>query len=334
MRINYLDLFSGIGGFPLGLSMAGIEFNNHYFSEIDPYAIKVYRKHFPNAVELGDVTKIDGRTLPGIDLITGGFPCQDISVAGKQKGIDGGIRSGLFYQIIRIARDCHPRIIFLENVSNLLSINGGSDFGTVLRELASIGYDTEWHCVPASHVGAPHRRDRIWIVAYSHNTGDRTPRSKADEQWTQGGKKWEHSQLESCGHDKDVAYPRCKHGERNTEGVETDTPKRADGKLYAESSRKGQDVAATKCQGLERREKTLRPQERRNSDAGHNRENIGGEWRNRQWIVEPNVGRVANGVQYRVDRLKCLGNAVVPQVVAYLTELLVKPLLCQTKEIK
>jgi site-specific DNA-cytosine methylase len=104
MKINYLDLFSGIGGFALGMQMAGIEFENHYFSEIDPYAIKVYKKHYPGAVELGDVTKIDGTKLGRIDIISGGFPCQDISQAGHCEGIEG-LRSGLFSQIVGIERN-------------------------------------------------------------------------------------------------------------------------------------------------------------------------------------------------------------------------------------
>ena len=162
----HIDLFSGIGGFSLGLKMAGFEFEQTYYSDIDKYANMVYAKNFPGAIPLGDVTKIDGNQFAGQDvMITGGFPCQDISQAGKQVGITGK-RSGLYNEIIKIASDCRPRIIFLENVAALLTINGRRDFGYVLSELARIGYDARWEVVSADDVGAPHLRKRIWIVGY------------------------------------------------------------------------------------------------------------------------------------------------------------------------
>ncbi|RKY32663.1 MAG: hypothetical protein DRP74_02165 [Candidatus Omnitrophota bacterium] len=132
MRINYLDLFSGIGGFVLGIQKAGIEFNKHYFSEIDKYAMKIYKQHFPNAIELGNICKINGKALKKIDLITFGFPCQDLSIAGKRKGL-GGSRSGLFFEAIRIIQECKPPIFIFENVKGLLISNEGKGIAETQR---------------------------------------------------------------------------------------------------------------------------------------------------------------------------------------------------------
>lgn len=158
----FLDLFSGIGGFHLGAQWAGLHFDGYYYSEVDPYAIKVYAKRFPDAVWLGDITKIDGHDLPqGEWIIAGGFPCQDISVAGKGAGLEGE-RSGLWYEYARIIGELRPRFAIMENVG-ALAFRG---LDSVLGSLAAIGYDAEWQDIRASDVGAPHRRERIWIVAY------------------------------------------------------------------------------------------------------------------------------------------------------------------------
>jgi len=158
----FLDLFSGIGGFHLGLQWAGLHFDGYYYSEVDPYAIKVYAKRFPDAIGLGDITKIDGRSMPkGEWIIAGGFPCQDISVAGKCAGL-AGARSGLWYEYARLIGELRPIFAIMENVG-ALTFRG---LDAVLGSLAEIGYDAEWQDIRASDVGAPHRRERIWIVAY------------------------------------------------------------------------------------------------------------------------------------------------------------------------
>ena len=163
--MNYMDLFSGIGGFALGLSLAGIEFEEHWFSEIDKNAINIYRKHFPKAKELGDVRTI--RDFSGIkaDIITFGFPCQDLSVAGKRRGLEGD-RSGLFFEAMRIIRELKPQYFIFENVKGLLTNNGGADFVRCLREIADIGiYECEWQLVNTSWV-LPQNRERIYFVGY------------------------------------------------------------------------------------------------------------------------------------------------------------------------
>ena len=171
-KLKVLDLFSGIGGFSLGLERTG-GFETVAFCEIDPFCRKVLAKHWPNVRQYEDVRKLTADTLArdgiGVDVITGGFPCQDISCAGRQAGIGAGTRSGLWSEIFRLASELSPSYVFVENVPNLLSgpsEQPGGWFGRILGDLASLGYDAEWHCVPASYVGAPHIRDRVWIVAH------------------------------------------------------------------------------------------------------------------------------------------------------------------------
>ena len=161
--MRYMDLFSGIGGFALGLKQAGIEFEEHWFSEIDKDAINIYKKHFPNAKELGDVRAI--RDFSGIkaDIITFGFPCQDLSIAGKRRGL-AGARSGLFFEAMRIIRELKPQYFIFENVKGLLTNNRGADFVRCLREIADIGlYECEWQLVNTSWV-LPQNRERVYFV--------------------------------------------------------------------------------------------------------------------------------------------------------------------------
>jgi len=165
MKITYLDLFLGIGGFTLGLLQAGFEFDKHYFSEIDKYATKIYKQHFPEAIELGDVSRIDGTKLGRIDLITFGFPCQDLSIAGKRKGL-GGSRSGLFFEATRLIRQLKPATFIFENVKGLLTSNNGKDFEVVLREIADIGlYECEWQLLNTSWF-LPQNRERIYFIGH------------------------------------------------------------------------------------------------------------------------------------------------------------------------
>ena len=155
-KLRVLSLFAGIGGFYLGLERAGM--TTVAFAETNPYASAVLRKHWPEVPNLGDVTEAH---YPDADVISAGFPCQDISLAGKGAGL-AGQRSGLWREVVRAIRLVRPRFVVLENVAALL--RRGVD--KVLGDLASNGLDAEWDCIPASHVGAPHGRDRWWAVAY------------------------------------------------------------------------------------------------------------------------------------------------------------------------
>ena len=172
MKLRLLDLFSGIGGFSLGLERSGL-CETVAFCEIEDFPRRVLVKHWPKVPIYHDVCKLTADTLAqdgiGVDVICGGFPCQDLSSAGKQAGMGEGTRSGLWSECARLVGDIRPKFAIFENVANLLS--GPSDrrgawFSRVLGDLAAIGYDAEWENIPASAMGAPHRRERVWIVAY------------------------------------------------------------------------------------------------------------------------------------------------------------------------
>ena len=153
------SLFAGIGGFDLGFERAG--FDIKWQVEIDDYASRVLAKHWPHVRRYGDIRECGTRNLDPVDVICGGFPCQDISSAGQKFGI-GGERSGLWSEMVRVVGELRPRYVVMENVSDLLF----RGLGDVLGGLADIGYDAEWDRIPASALGAPHRRRRLWIVAY------------------------------------------------------------------------------------------------------------------------------------------------------------------------
>lgn len=163
-KLRILDLFSGIGGFSLGLERSGY-FETVAFCEIEPFPRCVLAKHWPKVPCYDDVRTLTADRLKAdgisVDAICGGFPCQDISNAGKQAGIDGE-RSGLWSEIVRLTGELRPKIVLVENVAALL----GRGFSRVLGDLAALGYDAEWHCIPASYIGAIHRRDRVWIISY------------------------------------------------------------------------------------------------------------------------------------------------------------------------
>lgn len=160
-----LDLFSGIGGFSLGLERTG-HYETTAFCEIDQYAQKVLQKHWPEVPIYNDVETADFGSIGPVDLVTAGFPCQDISLAGEGAGL-AGERSGLFWHILRTVRLVGRPKLLLENVAALLS----RGMGEVCGALAQVGYDTEWHCIPSSAVGGPTGRDRVWIIADPSGVG-------------------------------------------------------------------------------------------------------------------------------------------------------------------
>jgi DNA (cytosine-5)-methyltransferase 1 len=243
---------------------AGIKVDNHFCSDIESYAIELYKLRFPDSVQLGDITKIDFKKLkkdfPGEWIITGGFPCQDISVAGKGKGLidekGNKTRSGLWFDYKEAIRILRPRFAVIENVRALL--NRG--LATVLSDLAEIGYNAEWQIISAADMDAPHKRERIWIFAYSDSTFSQRKR-------------------ESGGHEKKNAGVGSYSKMGNTKSTGQSSRNNGQGKMQ---------FRGTSTWNRKRQE----------------------EW----WAVEPDVGRLANGVSNRVDRLKGLGNAIVPQI--------------------
>jgi DNA (cytosine-5)-methyltransferase 1 len=166
----FLDLFSGIGGFALGAYWAGLRFDKHYFSEVDGYAVKLYQKRFPNSEPLGDIRNVDYSKLhEGEYLVTGGFPCQPHSVAGKKKG--AGDERDFWPECRRMLCELRPSIALFENVTGLFTTGNGEFFNGILSDISESGYDAEWQVISARSIGAPHKRERIWITAYAKSGG-------------------------------------------------------------------------------------------------------------------------------------------------------------------
>lgn len=161
--MNVLSLFSGIGGLELGLERAGMTTVGQV--EIDPFCQRVLAKHWPEVPRHDDVRTAPGwwrsEQRPPVHVVVGGFPCQDVSAAGRRAGIEGE-QSGLWAAMAAVVRDLRPRYVIVENTPGLLA----RGMGRVVGDLASLGYDAEWDCVPAAAVGAPHLRARVWLLAY------------------------------------------------------------------------------------------------------------------------------------------------------------------------
>ena len=169
MTLKLLDTFAGIGGFSYAAEKLVGGFQTVQFIEIDPYCQKVLNKNFPNIPIHDDITTYRAEPYSA-DIITGGFPCQDLSQAGRRKGITETTRSGLWFQLIRTIRMVRPKYFILENVSAIL--NNGLDI--VLRDIYEAGYDAEWCCIPSSFVGACHQRDRWWLIGFPSNSNKRS----------------------------------------------------------------------------------------------------------------------------------------------------------------
>jgi len=280
--MRHLDLFSGIGGFALAARWSGFE--TVAFCEIDQYCQKVLAKHWPQVPIYSDIKKLtkqglesDGISQP--DIITGGFPCQPFSVAGKQRGQDDNRH--LWPEMLRIISELHPAWVIGENVSGFISLA----LDDCLADLEGQGYETETFVLPACSVDAPHRRDRVWIMANS--------------------KSFNH---------------REQAGEINTKGAP-----RLSGEplLGVESVRCGENVADSSRQRRPVRVSVPREQqEGKSKELVNNSDRQRGWTGSNNWATEPSVGRMADGIPSRVDRLKGLGNAVVPQLVYNLFQII------------
>ena len=284
--MQVLDLFAGIGGFTLGLERAG--FKTVAFCEIEPYAQKVLSKNWPGVPIYDDIRTITADRLVsdgiGVDVITGGFPCQDISLAGNQAGIEGE-RSGLWTECARLIGELRPRYAIFENVTNLLNGERGDWFKRVLWDISALGYDAEWHCIPASELGAHHHRDRVWIIAYPNRGDDTRLNASASERSGQ------------------ITPEGTKHAGRGSSKQNV-----ADADNSGNRAPECQIDSVTQ-ETVERRKKQPQPK-----FSGLS-ENLAFHIKNASgWIAEPDVGRVAHGIPDRSHRLKCLGNAVVPPI--------------------
>lgn len=303
------SLFAGIGGIDLGLERAG--FTLAWQVEINEYCQKVLAKHWPDVTRHGDIRRCGGHNLAPVDLIAGGFPCQDISAAGKRTGISGE-RSGLWKEFFRIICELRPRFVLVENVAALLY--RGID--VVLADLASCGYDAEWQVLSAAAFGAPHLRERVFIVAYP--SCDRRDR-------------WQHEQ--EYAHVASAPDPRTigQKGDASNAPI-TGLPQRGHAGFPANAA---QSAAGMESQS-ERCRKTVSNASRERlafgqifgRDAAYE---LAALARDRstgagQWATESGIRRVAHGVPHRVERLRGLGNAVVPQCAEYVGRCIVTAL--------
>lgn len=295
--MKFGSLFTGIGGMDLGLERAGL--TCAWQVEIDDFCQRVLAKHWPEVRRFGDITQLSGYELEPVDLICGGFPCQPVSVAGQRQAQDD--ERWLWPEFHRIVRLLRPNAVLVENVPGLLDpVRVEDDEGTpigwfpapieeVLGDLAESGYDAEWDCIPAAAVGAPHIRDRVWILAYPARNEGRERNGNGTQ---------DVPDASSAGRQA-----------RGSNGVRTE-PRSGEG-LAARSD--SSSVSDPTSKGLpERQQGPL------GSPPGHAElERFRGS-RGQWWASEPSVGRVATGVPRRVDRLKSLGNAVVPQVAEFI----------------
>jgi DNA (cytosine-5)-methyltransferase 1 len=302
--ITFGSLFAGIGGIDLGFERCGMECK--WQVEINDYAQKVLAKHWPKVHRERDIRECSARNLERVGIIAGGFPCQDISYAGLGAGLDGE-RSGLFFEAIRLVRELQPRAVVLENVAALLT--RGLD--RVLGTLAEIGYDAEWHCIPAAYVGAPHIRDRVFVLAYANSQHGRASRaSKAQARATVA--------IDAAS--KQSRPMADTQGNRWQQGWQ-------DGRGSKERTRKGQECRSGGGGEASSYANSERLEKRQGQDAiGAGQDGRPELGRSEWWAVEPDVGRVAHGVSARVDRLRGLGNAVVPQVAELVGKMVIKRL--------
>jgi len=302
-KLKVLDLFSGIGGFTLGLDSTNF-FETVKFVEKDKYCQKVLQKNFPNIPIEEDIKNVKGKEGEA-DVICGGFPCQPFSVAGKQKGTSDDRH--LWPEMFRLIREIKPQFVIGENVKNIINIQDGVVFETVCTDLESEGYEVQPFNIPAAGVGAPHRRERVWIVAYVERNGQLA--SKEREGIKETISKKQKGSNHSFDTERASYISTTKTNVANTKSIESYVGEH--GKHQEERSGQGEirgensHDANTYSKRLERfrTEHELRNSEKEKQTSGNS-------W----WSVEPNVGRVANGVPGRVHRLKGLGNAIVPQI--------------------
>ena len=275
-----LDTFAGIGGFSYAATKLVGGYRTTQFIEIDPFCQKILKKHFPFTPIHDDIRTFTA--IPGqYDVICGGFPCQSISVAGNRAGITEESRSGIFYELMRVIRMVRPRFVVLENVAAIL--NNGLDI--VLGELSQAGYDAEWSVISASSLGACHRRSRWWCVAYTNDYGSPASSISGLDDQTNNDSSERSNQVSQSSRsikstDSGVIQSSTKPTDSNSKRLQRENFSEMEREIWAK--------------GTSRR---LNP-----------------DWRS--YVSKPILRRGDDGLSYRVDRTKALGNSVVPQVAA------------------
>ena len=322
MKFKVLDLFSGIGGFSLGLERTG-GFETVAFCEIEEFPRKVLNKHWPDVPIYEDVRNVTAERLraDGIipDIITGGFPCQDISVAGNQAGIGEGTRSGLWSECARLLGDIRPRYAIFENVTALLSGDNGRWFEQVLWDISQVGYDAEWHCISASELGAYHHRDRVWIICYPKHNGQPTSEIRESHQKGNGSNQKgakPAGKFARSGDTENVAHPKSELWDVNENERDPE---------ISRQELRSKQLGGRGMQGANKENASNSKSERsqRGEEPRIFREGRKGwlELTSRQFCgfdgiseIEPTICGGSNGLPNYAHRLKGLGNAVVPPI--------------------
>jgi DNA (cytosine-5)-methyltransferase 1 len=337
VKLNHLDLFSGIGGFSLGLERTG-GFRTIGFCETDAYCTKVLQKNFPGIPIHGDIKKLKGTHFGAVDIITGGYPCQPFSVAGKQKGVEDPRH--LWPEYFRIIKESRPAWVIGENVAGHIKL--GLD--SVIEDLESEGYAARTFSISASSVGANHQRERIWIVAHSERNGLlASEKQRSIEETISKQSKGKNNTLNV---ERTSSISETKSDVANAYGV-NDAIGRVDRTIqetggsgsidergggtnangFSHSSKNetldSEILADTHSEGLERQWKSRNQfgSEFTATESGEERQ---GEMGQGWWQSEPNVGRVAHGIPHRVDRLKALGNSLVPNIPYYIGQSIIQ----------
>ena len=315
--MKILDTFAGIGGFSYAAEKLIGGFETTQFIEIDPFCQKVLKKHWPHVPIHDDIRTFTAKPFQ-YQVITGGFPCQDISVAGLQKGITKETRSGFFYELMRVIRMVRPKYVVLENVAAIL--NRGLDI--VLRELSEAGYDAEWSVISASSVGACHQRSRWWLIAYPNDNG-----SPSTEKCGFNGEtsdRTQKGQNQTCQSERSSKSRNSTVVQRASEFTDSDS-KRSQRRLLQFNKelqetrhiRQKDTFSSTNPDSFRTQSNSKRMESPIWTNAFLNskeRRTLDPDWR--RYVSEPSLCRGDDGLRNRVDRLRSLGNSVVPQCAA------------------
>lgn len=314
-KIKIGSLFAGIGGFELGIERGIPNTETIWQVEKEPYCQRILAKHWPDAKIYNDVRNITKENVEPVDILIGGFPCQSISVAGKQEGLANENKSGLWWEFHRIISELRPRIVVMENVPNIVRV-GGRD---VVGSLTEIGYDCEWTVISASQFGAPHLRKRWFCVAYPNDDRIQQPRKNEQSDTARKGKETaiysERGKRKENTGKTDVRNKRSNHSQNNV------TYPQSKSSSYRIGRFQGKEETETWIHTANVRKYSIRNGEGRiTSNAKYN-----GTQSDKHNFWQKNAPQsplchVDDGISDRVARLKALGNAIVPQCSQYIGE--------------
>ena len=299
MKLKLLDLFSGIGGFSLGLESTGY-FETIGFVEKDEFCQKVLRKNFPNITIESEVRNVKGSNYKA-DIITGGFPCQPFSVAGKRKGTADD--RYLWDETIRVIRECKPRWFIGENVEGIINIQEGMVLRQVQNDLEKEGFEVQCLVIPASGIGAWHQRKRVWIIAYSNNNGSHRQERNETIKSSNQSKEWLF-----VGDDKDVPNSNSRLSKRETEQVQA----RGNASTFSSEDVPNTDSEGSQGYGVSTNMETMQISEEHITETDIEEQQT---W----WQTQSSICGVPNGISFELDkdrkhRIKSLGNSIVPLI--------------------